>query len=102
MSRSFALALVMVSLAGTVSAQPNGPPPAIQAAPVSAPLGSETARALSAARAAYAARGEVLPSDIILTTKLISNAPVLDTPANRARYGGPNSHGGRLTKPSGD
>ncbi|MGZ3276397.1 MAG: hypothetical protein ACXU8Z_21760 [Caulobacteraceae bacterium] len=33
---------------------------------------------------------------------LISNGPVPDTPANRAKYGQPMSHAGKLTKPSGN
>lgn len=33
---------------------------------------------------------------------VISNAPVPDTPRNRARYGGPNSRGGQMTAPLGN
>jgi hypothetical protein len=35
-------------------------------------------------------------------TDLISNGPVPDTPANRAKYGQPLSNAGRLTKPAGN
>lgn len=35
-------------------------------------------------------------------TDLISNGPVPDTPANRAKYGQPLSHAGRMTKPAGN
>jgi hypothetical protein len=35
-------------------------------------------------------------------TDLISNGPVPDTPANRAKYGQPLSHAGRATKPAGN
>ncbi|HWA61319.1 MAG TPA: hypothetical protein VG939_08085 [Caulobacteraceae bacterium] len=33
---------------------------------------------------------------------VVSNGPVPDTPQNRARYGGPMSHGGRMTAPAGN
>lgn len=33
---------------------------------------------------------------------LVANAPVPDTPANRAKYGRPLSHGGKSTPPAGN
>lgn len=33
---------------------------------------------------------------------VVASQPIPDTPANRARYGQPNSASGRLTKPIGD
>lgn len=36
------------------------------------------------------------------TTVVISNAPVADTPQNRARFGGPDSRGGERTAPVGN
>jgi UrcA family protein len=36
------------------------------------------------------------------TTETVTNAPVPDTQANRARYGGPQSNGGRRTAPAGN
>jgi UrcA family protein len=36
------------------------------------------------------------------TTRVVTNGPVADTPANRARYGQPLSHAGKQTTPSGD
>ena len=33
---------------------------------------------------------------------VVSNAPVPDTPENRAAYGQPMSHGGKATKPAGN
>jgi hypothetical protein len=38
----------------------------------------------------------------IVDHQLITNGPVPDTPANRARYGGPMSYSGRMTAPVGD
>jgi hypothetical protein len=34
--------------------------------------------------------------------QLVANKPVPDTPANRAKFGGPKSHGGKKTKPIGN
>jgi hypothetical protein len=38
----------------------------------------------------------------IVTHELVTNGPVPDTPENRARYGQPLSHAGRLTAPRGN
>ena len=35
-------------------------------------------------------------------TQVVTNGPVPDTPRNRARFGGPMSHGGRSTAPAGN
>ncbi len=35
-------------------------------------------------------------------TRIVTNGPVPDTAANRARFGGPLSHGGRKTPPAGN
>ncbi|HEX6860115.1 MAG TPA: hypothetical protein VF138_07970 [Caulobacteraceae bacterium] len=37
-----------------------------------------------------------------LTTKIVTNGPVPDTPENRARYGRPLSHAGKMTAPAGN
>lgn len=37
-----------------------------------------------------------------VNTTLVTNGPVPDTPENRARFGGPNSNGGRQTAPRGN
>lgn len=34
--------------------------------------------------------------------EIVASAPVPDTQANRARYGGPMSHAGKLTRPAGN
>jgi len=36
------------------------------------------------------------------TVQVVTNGPIPDTAANRARYGGPKSHAGRRTKASGN
>jgi len=37
-----------------------------------------------------------------VTTELVTNGPVPDTPQNRARYGQPMSHAGKATAPKGN
>lgn len=61
------------------------------------------------AQAATPASGNVVSSTTktlddgsTLTTEVISNGPVPDTKANRARYGQPLSHAGRMTAPRGN
>jgi hypothetical protein len=41
-------------------------------------------------------------SGATVTTELVTNGPVPDTPANRARYGQPMSHAGKATAPRGN
>ena len=42
------------------------------------------------------------PATPEVTTRLVTNGPVPDTPENRARFGGPDSNGGRRTAPAGN
>lgn len=51
---------------------------------------------------ALAAPAYGAPAAATVTTETVTNGPVPDTPQNRARYGGPNSNGGRRTAPVGD
>ncbi len=37
-----------------------------------------------------------------LPVQIVTNGPVPDTAANRAKYGGPMSHAGKMTKPAGN
>jgi hypothetical protein len=41
-------------------------------------------------------------SGATVTTELVTNGPVPDTPENRARYGQPMSHAGKVTAPKGN
>jgi UrcA family protein len=49
---------------------------------------------------AYGANASAVAPTV--TTQTVTNGAVPDTPENRARYGGPMSHGGRMTTPSGN
>jgi len=42
------------------------------------------------------------PAQPEVTTRLVTNGPVPDTVENRARFGGPESNGGRRTAPAGN
>ncbi|MBI1199468.1 MAG: hypothetical protein GC203_16525 [Phenylobacterium sp.] len=37
-----------------------------------------------------------------VTNLTVTNGPIPDTPENRAKYGGPRSHAGKMTKPAGN
>jgi UrcA family protein len=43
-----------------------------------------------------------VPAAPTYTMRTVTNGPVPDTPENRARFGGPNSNGGRKTVPAGN
>ena len=49
-----------------------------------------------------AATPEPAAASATVTTELVASAPVPDTPANRARYGQPMSHAGKLTAARGN
>jgi hypothetical protein len=63
----------------------------------------------AAARRAAAVRSQArtpVSSDVAvrlgIPVDIIASRPVPDTPANRARYGGPMSNAGRMTRPAGN
>ncbi|MEP6967947.1 MAG: hypothetical protein ABI906_07685 [Pseudomonadota bacterium] len=70
--------------------------PAANAAPVA---GSNTAGAAMDASQMPPGQVHALQSG---DNTLVANAPVPDTPANRAKYGKPLSHGGKSTPPAGN
>jgi hypothetical protein len=101
------LAIAAISLASPALAQmapdtTNAPPapPAAQpeapyagAAGANASTGPVSADQLPAGQASALAAGD---------NRLLTNGPVPDTRANRAKYGGPMSNAGRHTKPIGN
>jgi hypothetical protein len=80
------MAVNRASSPGAMAAAPPAPAPA-------APAPAEEAAAAPAAAA---------PAAATVTTRTVTNGPIPDTPENRARFGGPNSAGGRRTAPSGN
>ncbi len=77
------------------SAMQTPPPPAPSAdiAGANASTGPIPADQLPPGQASALAAGD---------NQIVTNGPVPDTAANRAKYGGPNSHAGRHTKPAGN
>jgi len=71
----------------------DAPPAAPAAAPIDA---APPAAAIPATQAAMPA------SATTDAAQVVSNGPVPDTPANRAKYGKPMSHAGRHTAPAGN
>ena len=62
--------------------------------------------AAPAPAAGYNARPSANPADLTTAKagdpNVVSNGPVPDTPENRAKYGKPDSHAGKVTKPAGN
>lgn len=100
---ALAIAAPMASLA-----QPADQAPPYQSAPP-APQGPMSATPAPSAEstAVNASTGQPMAPDqagalAAGDNTLVTNGPVPDTPANRAKYGGPNSRAGRHTKPIGN
>jgi outer membrane receptor protein involved in Fe transport len=93
---ALALAQAQTAPAPDMNASPPDPAataPAATSAGVNTSSGQVSADQLPASQANALASGD---------NKLLSNGPVPDTPANRARFGGPMSHGGKKTQPAGN
>lgn len=87
-------------LAGGVAAAQPASPPASDKAPAPA---TERAPPRNATPAASAGVNTSVTVDANGARHLlISNAPVRDTPENRAKYGAPLSNAGRHTQPAGN
>jgi hypothetical protein len=110
MIRSMAAAVAVALLSAPIAAHaadPNGataPPHTMTAQPAAAPEVSAPASAYVPATPTVRSYDAKAASENIqpVATELVTNGPIPDTPANRARYGGPNSAGGRATSASGD
>jgi len=104
-------ALVVAASQDTTTA-PSGAPP--MSAPNSgmSPNSSMSPAAPSATDAGVNTNGVAISADQLPPgqaqalaagdNKTVTNGPVPDTPANRAKYGKPMSHGGRKTPPAGN
>lgn len=77
---------------------PIGAPPA----DTSATAGSSIATDVTAQADTSAPAATDTAQDVVVTTTLVTNGPVPDTPENRARFGGPNSRAGKMTDPAGN
>ena len=96
---SFAAGIVSTAAAQTTTDQSPAAVPA--AAPnQTAPAPAAPPEAASATLAGASAAVTVSDSGVTNTT--VGSPPVPDTPDNRAKYGAPMSHAGRVTKPAGN
>ncbi|WP_309645058.1 hypothetical protein [Phenylobacterium sp.] len=95
--------------AGAVQAQSMAPPVDPANAPVSAdamsppapPEGTMVDPGLKTTEAA-AVNAVARDSSAVVTTSVVTNGPVADTPANRAKYGQPVSNAGKRTAAKGN
>ena len=87
--------------AASDSAPPAAPAP-IQAPPEAAPPPANLNSSDSATVAPAAGAPTERAPSASAGTDLVSNGPVPDTPENRAKYGQPLSHAGRMTKAKGN
>ncbi len=94
-----AAGLLAASLAGSVLAQDSS-----GAMTPSAPSSdaSQPAMAPSTTPMAPSADTSAANSNATVTETTVTNGPVPDTAANRAKYGAPLSHAGKKTKPAGN
>lgn len=106
--RIAAAAAVLALFAAPAMAQPTQPS---MQDPATAPVTNDQPLAPAATAAGQNAsvivQSSPTPPDQAYALKagdpsVVSNAPVADTPANRARYGGPMSRTGRRTTPAGN
>jgi hypothetical protein len=92
-----ALALAMPALAQTQMApDPNSAPP--PPAPAATTAGVNTSGPVPADQLPPGQASALAAGD----NQMVTNGPVPDTPANRAKYGKPMSNAGRHTKPAGN
>jgi hypothetical protein len=98
---ALAIALPTIVLAQTAPPADMNASPADQtaAAPSAASTGMNTSTGPVSADQLPPGQANALAAG---DNKLVSNGPVPDTAANRAKYGGPMSHAGKKTQPAGN
>jgi hypothetical protein len=67
-----------------------------------APMPSDTGASASVDTGVTAPSAGTYATGASVTTTLVTNGPVPDTPENRAKYGQPMSHAGKMTAPRGN
>lgn len=99
-------AVAAVSLASAAHAQTvSGSRPAPSSMPMTAPpaepaAGIQTKTTTEMAPPAAVANG--MDASAVVTTTVVSNGPIADTPENRAKYGQPMSNAGKRSKAQGN
>ncbi len=104
----FAAAALAVLLGGSANAQPpvDGTPALVassKSATATLPGPTDAVAARPGAETAAASTSVTYQiGDATLTSTLVTNGPVADTPENRARYGQPDSRAGKRTAAKGN
>jgi hypothetical protein len=107
------VALAAAAASALAQTAPNYPAPtdqtpgAAQSQAAPPPAAAESALAAGANTSAGPIPADQMPQGQAAAlaagdNHVVTNGPVPDTPANRAKYGGPKSHGGRATPPVGN
>jgi hypothetical protein len=106
MNRNLLLITALAAgLAGPLAAHAQQVNPPATDAPPAAPAATAVAPPTDATppAAAIPATQAAMPASATTdAAQVVSNGPVPDTPANRAKYGKPMSHAGRHTAPAGN
>jgi hypothetical protein len=96
------------AMAGAASAQSTAQPPqpmtqsVAQASDPTQATPDTAAPAPAAAATAVPEQVQTPPAGATVVANTVTNGPIPDTPANRAKYGAPMSHTGKKTSPSGN
>src|SRR6185312_13186436 len=97
-STAAAALIAATAIAGAASAQDQSSAPADQAAPAAAPADANAAPAATAPATDTTGYNVGTPqTDPNTGAQIVTNGPVPDTRANRARFGMPDSHAGKRT-----
>ena len=103
---AFAAATLIALIAGTSNAQPPADEGHHAAMPMPTPAATEIAPSATAVPGDVTAPGSssvtYQTGTTTLTSTVVTNGPVADTPENRARYGQPLSHAGKRTVAKGN
>jgi hypothetical protein len=104
---AFGLAPAAMAQATPPTTQPAPDPVMVaqaQSTPTIDSVEAQPAGALPTGTMAATGQDPSQPAQVIVQPNglTVTNGPVPDTPANRAKYGGPMSHAGKKTAPSGN
>ena len=108
----YSLSVIVLAMTASSASLAQSAPNSAAPAPQATSMPSDNASALPAESAGVNASSGPIPADQLPPAqaaalaagdnRIVTNGPVPDTPANRAKYGGPNSRTGRKTAPAGN
>ncbi len=104
---TISMVATVAALAGAASAQSAAQPQPMdqsvaQASDPSLATPDAAAPAPAAASTAVPDQVQTPPAGSTVVAATVTNGPIPDTPANRAKYGAPMTHAGKKTAPSGN